>query len=557
MHWKSNQSCFLLEFDQRRPEGYHTPHFRFEPLTGALIRLPSLNNIIRPIIKNYLSWLLLPLSFVLASCQPSTPPAPRNLIVICIDTVRFDSFFHDSISDELTPWIERAQVYENAQAPAPWTIPSVVSFFTGQYPVEHRAGLFEPEVANLDTDLPNPLHDDALTLAEVLENHYFRTGAFVSHPFFQADLGLKQGFQLVHNRRGWWRDVDRFWKWADRIESPHRFFGYLHFMEAHHRHTRESEEMSGMLEAYDGDTRQALLDRALPSACKDSNSQRCLQNIVYNASVLELRKGIATVLGDLEERKLIDETMIVLYSDHGEEFWDHETEQALLSEDPRETFGFGHGQSLYQELLHVPLMIWHPGIKGERHQELVSLVDVLPSLVAWLELENADIEVSGKWLPPLRKSFFSFSSERQVWSSGIAYGPEKISSRAGNMKSIFNLRDDRFEFYDLEADPDEHAPIDDDSLIMTFDTLTGDYLEMESRNQYSAGQLNASQLEPDQLDDLKAIGYLQGVESESQAVEESVLDNDEVEGAKSQGDKALNDEMQHGENQEEKENQQP
>ena len=486
----------------------------------------------RPSAKKYLPWVFLTLTIVLSACHPSIPPAPRNLVVICIDTVRFDSFFHDSISDKLNPWIERAQVYENAQAPSPWTIPSVVSLFTGQYPIEHGAGRFGQEVANLATDLPIPLHDDAWTLAEILESHYFRTGAFVSHPFFQAELGLDQGFQVLQIRRGWRRDVDQFWEWADRIEAPHRFFGYLHFMEAHHRHTQAPEEMSSVLAAYDADSRQDLLVRAQPGVCKDSDSHRCLQNMVYNASVLELRKAIATILDDLAERNLIDETLIVLYSDHGEEFWDHEMEQIQLNEDPRGIFGFGHGQSLYQELLHVPLLIWHPGIKGKRRQELVSLVDVLPSLVAWLELENADIEVSGKWLPPLRKSFFSFSRDRQVWSSGMAYGPEKISSRTGNMKSIFSLRDDRFEFFDLAVDPDEHSPIDDDSLIMAFDTLTGDYLELEGRNQYAAGQLDSSQMKPSQLDDLKAIGYLQGIESESQEDEEPTPQGDEAGGEK-------------------------
>jgi arylsulfatase A-like enzyme len=487
-----------------------------------------MNDINRPKNKMQLSWLLLPLGLVLAACQPSIPPAPRNLVVICIDTVRFDSFFHPGIVDQLSPWIDRAQVYENAQAPGPWTIPSVVSLFTGQYPIEHGAGRFKNEVANLNTDLPSPLHADALTMAEILDNHYFRTGAFVSHPFFQADLGLKQGFQQVHNRRGWWRDVERFWKWADRIEAPHRFFGYLHFMEAHHRHTRSPEEMSRMLEDYDADTQQALRERARPDLCKNSDNLRCLQNMIYEASMLELRKAIATVLNDLEERHLIDETLVVLYSDHGEEFWEHEAQQTLLDEDPRGKFGFGHGQNLYQELLHVPLMIWHPEIEGKRHPQRVSLVDVLPSLIAWLALENVDIEVSGKWLKPLRKSYFSFSGDRQVWSSGIAYGPEKISSLRGNMKSIFSLRDDRFEFYDLADDPRETAPIDDNKLIMEFDTLTGDYLEMEGRYAYSRGWLDSSQIKPGQLDDLKAIGYLQGVESESQTDEESAPENDEA-----------------------------
>ena len=347
-------------------------------------------------------------------------------MVICIDTVRFDSFFHHSISDEFGPWINRAQVYENAQAPSPWTIPSVVSLFTGQYPIEHGAGRFEQEVANLDTHLPSPLHDDALTLAEILDSHYFPNRCIRLTSLFPGRLGSQ-------NRDSKWCTIagagggmsTGFGSGRIALKRLTVFFGYLHFMEAHHRHTRNRKEMSGTLEAYDARTRQDLLVRAQPDACKDSDSQRCLQNMVYNASVLELRKAIATVLDDLVERELINETIVVLYSDHGEEFWDHEAQQAPLKGDPRGTFGFGHGQSLYQELLQVPLLIWHPGIKGKRRQELVSLVDVLPSLVAWLELENADIEVSGKWLPPLGKSFFSFSRDRQVWSSGIAYGPRK------------------------------------------------------------------------------------------------------------------------------------
>ena len=120
------------------------------------------------------------------------------------------------------------------------------------------------------------------------------------------------------------------------------------------------------------------------------------------------------------------------------------------------------------------------------------------------------------------------------------------------MKSIFSLQDDRYEFYDLDADPGEDAPIDDDSLIMAFDTLTGDYLEMEDRNQYSTEQLDSSQMEPDQLDDLKAIGYLQGLESESQEYEEPRPQNNEA-----QGDEAQIHEAQNNEDWEESEKQQP
>jgi len=460
-------------------------------------------------IAGYALLLVLASALLLTACRQSDAPAIRNLVVICIDTVRFDSFFNETIDDQFSPWIERAQHYENAQAPAPWTIPSVASFLTGQYPIEHGAGQFENEIANLDTGVPSPLRDEATTLAEILAAKHFRTGAFVSHPFFKAKLGLEQGFQVLSNRKGWQRDVEKFWQWADPILAPHRFFGYLHFMEAHHRHTRPPEPLRELLAEYDPITLQQLQDRSQPTACKKTNSRHCRQNMVYNGAVLELREAIATVLKDLEERKLINETLVVLYSDHGEEFWDHKAVQELRGEDSRKSFGIGHGQSLYQELLHVPLMVWHPGLEGKRHQELVSLVDVLPSITAWLGLEEVELDVSGQLLPPLGKSP-SKSRPRQVWSSGIAYGPEKISTQSSNMKSIFSIKDDRFEFFDLDADPGEHSPIEDDGLIMSFDTLTGDYLDMNRNQQFASGKLDAEQLQ-----DLKAIGYLQGVESET------------------------------------------
>lgn len=463
---------------------------------------------LHPQAKTYMALIVTALTLLLSSCRPAVPEAPRNLIIIAIDTVRYDGFMADGIEDDLSPWIDKAQVYLNTVSPAPWTIPAVASLFTGKYPIEHGAGLFEPEVANLDTDLPSPLSPDFQTLAEILDARYFRTGAFVSHPFFAADLGLDQGFQIRHNRRGWWRDFAEFRKWADPIQAPHRFFGYLHFMEAHHRHTQDDKRLEDFLEEYDETGLQALRKRSTNGACSESSSRRCRQNMVYNASILELRKGIASILNDLQERGLLKETLVLIYSDHGEEFWDHEEAQNRLGEDPRGTFGFGHGQSMYQELLHVPLMIWHPGIAGKRHEELVSLVDVLPSIVAWLELDAPDLEFSGELLPPLRRKFFWLPDDRTVYASGIAYGPEKIATRHQDSKSIFSIRDERYEFFDLELDPLELEAIEDDSLVMAFDTLTGDYLDRKDSNRLASRELDSRQLE-----DLKSIGYLQGVEA--------------------------------------------
>ncbi len=447
-------------------------------------------------------------AIALGSCGPAVPPAPENLVVICLDTVRYDAFIERDVDDALTPWLTDAMQFENAHSTAPWTMPGVASLFTGLYPVEHGAGQFSTPVANLDTEIPSALGESATTLAEILDSRFFRTGAFVSHPFFAADLGLRQGFQQVHNRRGWWRDIARFWEWADKIEAPARFFGYLHFMEAHHRHTQPPAELSEFLDTVDSATLDYLASLH-PENCEDRESRRCRQTLVYDASVLELRTAVATVLNDLRDRALLDKTLVLVYSDHGEEFWDHEDIQLEHDRDPRKFTGLGHGQSLYQELLHVPLLAWHPGMAGQVIDEPVSLVDVVPSVVTWLGIEELELEVSGSLLPPLQRRWFGAPDERVIYASGIAYGPEQVATRKGASKSIFSLTDDVFEFYDLESDPLERNPLQDDGLLFEFDTLTGDYLELPPIAGLTEGQLAEGQLE-----DLKAIGYLQGVEEE-------------------------------------------
>jgi arylsulfatase A-like enzyme len=389
-------------------------------------------------------------------------------------------------------------------------MPSVSSLFTGLYPVEHGAGKFSSAIANLDTEIPSSLDESAFTLAEMFQQSGFRTGAFVSHPFFISKLGLRQGFQAVHNRRGWWRDLERMWEWVDRKKTQQRFFGYLHFMEAHHRHTGNNEELAELLVDVDAQTLVYL--RGLhPESCADASSRRCQQSLVYDAAVLELRGAVARVLQDLSDRDQLEKTMVVVYSDHGEEFWDHEDSRAGKNRDPRLNAGLGHGQSLYQELLHVPLLVWHPGLEGWAFNEAVSLIDVMPSLARWFELENSGSAISGVTLPALHQGRTDSWEDRVVQASGIAYGPEQVATRKGALKSIFLLDSDEFEIYDLLNDPQEVSPLSEDGLLLEFETLTGDYLEREPIVVGVRGELDSGQLE-----DLKAIGYLQGVEEEAE-----------------------------------------
>jgi len=215
----------------------------------------------------------------------------------------------------------------------------------------------------------------------------------------------------------------------------------------------------------------------------------------------------------------------LLYSDHGEEFWEHEAVQREAAQDPRGFYGFGHGQSLFQELLHVPLLAWIPGAAGARHDALVSLTDVYPSALAWLRLDDEPAVTAGRVLPAGRRA--PGQADRIIYSSGIAYGPDRISARSADLKTIFTPHTDRFEYYDLQADSGEHNPLAiRPDLIMLFDTLVGDYLDQVRDVTVTAGKFT-----DDQIQQLKAIGYLQGYSTDSAAIQtESSVGSDAEDG---------------------------
>jgi len=449
---------------------------------------------------------------LIAGCggQPAPKP-PSNLVLICIDTVGAPKFFSERIEDALSPRLVSAQQYRNASSVAPWTIPAVASVLTGLYPIQHQAGQFEKQPANLTVDLPSALGDHAQTLPEILGENGFRSAAFSAHPWFSAKFGLEQGFDKIHYRQGWQKVTDVFTEWLDKKQllQEERFFAYLYFMEAHDWHLADPKKLNARLAEISPELRGELLQDASTAACEDPDSLICRRNLVYNLAVRELRLAIAEVLQQLEDRGQLQDTLVMVYSDHGEEFWEHKAEHEQRG-DPRGIYGFGHGQSLYQELLHVPLVAWHPQIEGAVRQDLVSLLDVLPTALAWLGVDQPGEPLPGLVLPAGTEPAPRTAEPRIVYASGISYGTEAIAAREGELKSILYYPDEDFEYFDLASDPAEKRPQRSDALAMRFDVLTGDYIDLKRDS-----LLASPEFDPETLEHLKSIGYLQGVEEDA------------------------------------------
>ena len=476
---------------------------------------------------------VLVIAVLLAGCSgesgdsPKKPAGVSNVVMICIDTVRWDTWWtpeRAGFEDNFTPWAARSQVMAQAVSAAPWTVPSVATVLTGLYPSQHGGGLFAGEVANLDKEVPSAINPAVPTLAETVSAAGITTTAVSAHPWFGANYGFQRGFDQLHLRSGADEVTRRGMEWLDsHATSDQRFFLYLHYMDAHDPHLDLSESRAtaaAMLE----ERRAALLATAREAACEDAESVMCVRYLAYADATLALREHIGFVLDELEQRGLMDSTLVLLYSDHGEEFHDHLHNALERDEDPRGIYGFGHGNSLYQEQLHVPLQLWHPHLSGREIATPVSLVDVAPSVVDWMGLTMPDnVEFPGRSFADMVESSdaaaFAWSedqraqnatSDRDLFASGIAYGPEQLAVISDGHKLIWHQVDNSREYYDLTNDPLEQGPANPPSerRADALDASLDRYFNWFDSQDYLPPELS-----DDMVEKLKGVGYLQGVES--------------------------------------------
>ncbi|MGZ4808238.1 MAG: sulfatase [Thermoanaerobaculia bacterium] len=428
---------------------------------------------------------------------------PPNVVVICLDTVRYDTYWLPETSgfdDPLRAWNARAARFEQTQSAAPWTVPSVASVLTGRYPLHHNAGRFRSEVANLDTMIPTPLSRQIGTFPQFLMG--YDTAAFFTNPFLLPQSGvLRMGIvQYVTDSEQVNLAARRF---IDRHADGRRpFFLYLHYMDAHGAASIDAKQMTETVAKIAPGVQEKMRRQAPGSTCANGGDERCLRYLSYSSAVLRMRSYVADVLRQLSDRKLLEHTTVVVFSDHGEEFSDHAEEEKKLDVDPRGLAGVGHGHSLYQELLRVPLVIWHPGWKGADVDVPVSLVDLAPTILGWAG-QGATLPFDGIALPDPDAIENDRRQPRILLSSGIAYGPEQISARVGPWKRVFRSAADST-LFSLRRDPGEKTPYRD---AIGFDAVDDEILH------YSRGtptDLTPAKLPPEVIKQLRSLGYLSG-----------------------------------------------
>ena len=361
---------------------------------------------------------------VLACGPPRAGTQDRpNVVVFCLDTVRADRMSLYGGPRPTTPNLDRlakrAVVFEDAQSPAPWTLPSVASLLTGLSPARHGAGIHGP-ARNLEKMRPDALPDEIETLAERFATAGYRCEAFVTNPLFRA--GLQQGFEAFAYAQTEGAEVSNHAIEALSRLDGEPFFLWLHYMDAHDPLLAPTEDVLAMTRAPEEKRTGAVWARTFRShKVKTFRDERL---VLYDAALHYLDRQVARVLDALERQGLADDTIVVVVSDHGEEILDHaEAAGSAGYTDPRGTLGIGHGHALFVEQLRVPLILGVPGLAPRRIPELVSLVDVAPTLLELAGLGGAPPPLEGRSLVPLLRG--EGWEERPLMAEGLAYGPDR------------------------------------------------------------------------------------------------------------------------------------
>jgi arylsulfatase A-like enzyme len=401
--------------------------------------------------------------FVVAVVCP-TIAAPRpNLLVLSIDTLRADHVGCYGYSLPTTPSIDsiarNGTRFDLARSVSPWTLPSFASMFTGRYPTRHGAGARGP-LRDISHETPQVIAPGVPTLAERLRDSGYRTAAITSNPYLR--LGPLRGFQtsiakaVRADRIG---SLSRSWIQTNARKQPWAL--WVHFNDPHEP-TKASNSYLRALGYGRGvinDPRRKALERwgdddlhlGRSQTTDDVASALRTKVALYDASIRQVDTEIGRILELLHRRGVLRNTLVVVVSDHGEEFHDHVEAERAWAADPRGITGIGHGHTLYDEQLRVPLILMGPGV-GVRDviAEQIPLVDLMPTVLGLLRVE-APTELDGQdrrsWIKARQRAPLPMLAE------GLAYGPDRVGYCDGRYKLIADRSGHALRLFDLVQDP--------------------------------------------------------------------------------------------------------
>jgi len=313
------------------------------------------------------------------AAEAATPAGP-DVVIVVIDTLRADHlslYGHDRpTSPRLDALAAEGLWFERAYAQSGWTLASFASLLTGLYPHQH--------LVSRDGCLPDRFGRMApatLTVAEALKQRGYATAAWMNNTFLAPEFGLQDGFDVysyngatnVEHRTGS-QTVAEGLAWLDKLPEAQPSFLLLHFMEPHLDYAPPTA-LHGTFATAERPAELAYPKNPNPFTMLqqgqlqlDDAGQSYLKAL-YDEEILAADRALGELIDGLKSRGRLDDTLLVITADHGEEFWEHGA--------------FEHGHDLWSELTRVPLVIHGPGLpRTGKVETIVEHTDLVAGIAA-------------------------------------------------------------------------------------------------------------------------------------------------------------------------------
>jgi arylsulfatase A-like enzyme len=422
------------------------------------------------------------------------PEEPPNILVLLIDALRPERLSDYGHFRDTNPFLaefgKRGVRFAKAYSHSSHTKISISSLFTGLIPPEHKVRVAaSPGGENKDKILSDVLSSDVDTLAEVLSNRGYLTAAFITNPHLRAFLGFSQGFDEYK-----YFDLNTS---AEKINQQviaclrkHQrmpFFLYIHYMDVHvpynpptkYRHFYTEKKNLRPIEI-NGPLRFKIADELIEYT-----------KAVYDAQINYWDDCFREFIKNLEENGWLNNTLIIILADHGEEFYEHG--------------GFGHGFTLYEEELHIPLyMVLDGYIPADKvRNDRVKVIDLFPTICYFAGADVRNLNLQGTNLFSSRRK--KGDSEQIIYAETYR-GKVPRSAQTEAHKIIYNSKLKNFEFYDLIQDTRENNNIylEGDPVVEKLKIELFDILALGEKGL----KTERKELDPETIKRLRDLGYL-------------------------------------------------
>jgi len=473
-------------------------------------------------------------------------PGDRNILFVLLDALRPDHLGCYGYQRHTSPTIDRLAsegvLFERAYANAALTKESTATMMTSLFPSTHN-------VRRLGDGLPK----SATTLMEAMQSAGYRTALLSANPMVSPLFGFGRGVDYFYSQRvpvqdqtvlvrtlyrigtvvpgmqwindllgaglrcvsstsgeasfsgGSPEDINRaLLAWIDSQASGPPFFAYLHYMVPHAPYD-PPPPFDGLFEADDPGTRITVHplygNGLLPfvEGMKLEEEQRRALVLQYDRTIAYADARLRDLLSALKARGILDKTLVIVTADHGEEFYEHR--------------GWGHGHSLFEELVRVPLIYWYPGVlpAGRRVETPVQHVDLMPTVLGAAGVPDKAIPgIEGMNLWPAIRDDLPVPARSWVFSE-VFHGSHFARALIDGQFKIIYVRHDQNErsmVFDLSQDPDERndlatsRPEVAEELLSRMNDL---HRELVAKQK----QTSVRQIDTQTMQRLKSLGYVQ------------------------------------------------